>query len=709
MAVLAIGMLLAGTARANDDQLIFGEFTNIVYGTRMYNNGWSDWSWVPVFATNNPVHSGSISLCLAPSGPWQALKFVHEPIDTTLYTDLTFWINGGATGGQRVQFKASLGGTDQVGVEVGPAPTNSWKKVVIPLDVLGIANKTNFDGLLFWVAFDSPQPPVYLDDMALTAAQPPATVHVSVDATQTVRTVFARVLGVNMAAWDGNLDTATTIELLNDLGNPCLRWPGGSWGDVYHWTDEHHLDGDGYRGWGSFSSDFINVATNTHAQAFIIVNYGTGTPEEAAYGVRMFNVTNYCNFTYWEVGNENFGSWEADNNTNAPYKAHDPWTYAMRFKEYYTQMKAEDPDIKVGAVLLGSEDASANYNDHPAINPRTGESHNGWDAVMLATMRTNNVMPDFVVVHKYAPNIGDTGDLLWSSTWAGDAARIRRILNDYLGDAATNVTLECTEYGAGGDRQSVSLVGGLFLADSLGQVLQTEFDSRLKWDLRNGQSALPNPDPALYGWRNYYDEGIVYGAGNVDNRYPSFYINKLMTRFVAGGDTVVSASSDYPLLAVYAVRRANGLLSLLVINKSSYASLDATIDLSGFQPFSEATVYSYGIPQDEAARTNGPALLQDLDTNSLFSAATHFSHTFPPYSATVLSLAPDRSTLVVMPSASDQFVFQLQGQAGAYRIQRSDDLASWTTVSTNALDDAVLDLTNSVFYDINFYRAVWEP
>ena len=109
------------------------------------------------------------------------------------------------------------------------------------------------------------------------------------------------------------------------MGNPCLRWPGGSWGDGYHWTNEAWSYGNtSPRNWGSFSTNFMWLATNTHAQAFIIVNYGTSDASEAAYGVRMFNVTNHCNFKYWEVGNEVGGSWEVDNNTNPPYMAHDP-------------------------------------------------------------------------------------------------------------------------------------------------------------------------------------------------------------------------------------------------------------------------------------------------------------------------------------------------------------------------------------------------
>ena len=89
----------------------------------------------------------------------------------------------------------------------------------------------------------------------------------------------------------------------------------------------------------------------------------------------------------------------------------------------------------------------------------------------------------------------------------------------------------------------------------------------------------------------------------MDNAYPTYYVAKLMPHFAADGDTVVSATSDYPLLAVYSVIRTNGALTLLVINKSSSSNLTAAINLSGYLPNTNATVYSYGIPQDTAART----------------------------------------------------------------------------------------------------------
>jgi alpha-L-arabinofuranosidase len=696
-------------AWSNDDVLVYSGYITSIYGTTAYNNGWGDWGWVPHYATNNPTYNGSNSMVFAASSGWQAWYLVHDPIDTTIYSSLTLRLNGGATGGQTVGVQAQKGSVWGPRINVN-APTNAWQQFTFPLVSLGMSNATDLQAIQIWNNATA-QPKFFIADIRLVAAPAPSTVHVSVSATQTVRTVDAKVFGVNQVAWDGAVNTTTTISLLNDLGNPCLRWPGGSWGDGYHWTNE-------YRGWGSYSSDFIAVATNTHAEAFIIVNYGSSTPEEAAYGVRMFNVTNHCNFKYWEVGNEVGGSWEEDNNTNAPWQPHDPWTYAMRFTNYYAQMKAVDPTIKIGAVADITEDGTSNYTNHPVVNPRTGVTHNGWTPVMLTYMRSNNVIPDFVIEHKYAPSAGDTYNLLWSSTWASDAAGLRQMLNDYLGSAATNVTLECSETGCGGDRQSVSLVGGLFYADSIGQVLQTEFRSRLWWDFRNGEDALSNSDPSYYGWRTntsgayISDGGIVNGLGsNPSTRYPTFYCAKLMTRFAAGGDTVVSATSDHPLLGAYAVRRTNGCLSLLLINKSSYTNLNTTINLAGYAPSPGATVYSYGIPQDEAARSGIGS--PDIVQTNFPSAGASFSTMFPPYSATVIRLVPAAPVLVMLPGApTGQFVFQVQGLPGVpYVIEKSTDLAgaNWLAISTNTTATGTLNFTNAISSGAEFYRAVWKP
>ena len=117
--------------------------------------------------------------------------------------------------------------------------------------------------------------------------------------------------------------------------------------------------------WATSLDAFANVATATQAQVFITANYGTGTPQEAAAWVRYANKTKHYDFKYWEIGNENYGTWEVDNNA----RPHDPVTYATRFKEYFQQMKAVDRSIKIGAVVVADEDSFANYTDESAVEP----------------------------------------------------------------------------------------------------------------------------------------------------------------------------------------------------------------------------------------------------------------------------------------------------------------------------------------------------
>ena len=675
-----------------------------IYSGR-FDNGWGDgWSWMTRYPTNNPVYTinpvfvASNSMALVPSVPYVVwLLKPSTTVDATIYTNLTFWINGGATGGQNISVYGETNGSSSGLPSVSvTAPTNSWKQVIISLASLGV-NKTNLTGIGF--NNGATTNPFFIDDMRLIAAPKPAAVNVSVNANQTVRTVSGRVFAVNTGAGDTDLNTPATQAILNDIGSTCLRWPGGSYGDDYHYTNEPSG--------GSHSTDFIALATNVNSQAFIIVNYGSSDASEAAYAVRMFNVTNHSNFKYWEIGNEIFGTWETDNNTNAPFQAHDPWTYAMRFTNYYAQMKAVDPTIKIGAVVDPTEDGYINYSNHPVVNPRTGVTHYGWTPVMLTYMRSNNCTPDFVIEHNYGPTAGDTQDLLYPKGWASDAANLRQILNDYLGSAATNVTLEVTENGTGGDRQNVSLPGGLFYADSIGQILQTEFNSRVWWDLRNGHGSVANPDPAFYGWRTnangsvLSDGGIVYGLGGVGNLYPTYYCAKLMPKFAADGDTVVRATSDYPLLATYAVKRTDGTLTLLVINKSASATLTVNFNLSGYVPYTNAALYSYGIPQDEAARTGVGS--PDIVQTNFIGAAASFSATFAPFSATVMVMSPANQPPVtptsLVATASNAVVsLSWNGSVGAdsYLVKRSTNsgggyvtIASGVTV-TSYLDTGVV-------------------
>ncbi|MGC1191744.1 MAG: choice-of-anchor D domain-containing protein, partial [Candidatus Binatus sp.] len=634
MLTLICCLALPNLARAQTDQAVY---------TDALVNGWQNWSWATVNLGNTtPVQSGTDSISVS-AGPYQALYLHQTAFDSTPYAALVFWIDGGASGGQLLQVQATLNGAAQTVVTIPALAANTWQQVTIPLSSLGVQNQPDLDG--FWIQDRSgtTQPAFFVDSITFTAQPPPSVVNVTVNAAQPVRIVDARHFAVNTAVWDADFDTSNTINLLTSMGAQALRFPGGSLSDDYHWAT-NTTDSNTWQ-WATSFDQFAQVATTVGAQAFITANYGSGTPAEAASWVQESNVTHHYGFKYWEIGNECYGSWETDTNT----VAHDPYTYAQRFQQYYTQMKAVDPAIKIGAVAITGEDSYANNTNHPVVNPRTGQTHNGWTPVMLATMHSLGVTPDFLIYHRYAQAPGaesDAGLLLSNGTWSTDAADLRQQLKDYLGAAAPNVELDCTENNSvytNPGKQTTSLVNGLFLADSICAAMNTEFNAVAWWDLRNGQETTNNNSSSLYGWRQYGDYGVVDSvdpAGPADT-YPTWYVDRLLQHFARGGDQLVSSTSDYPLVSVCAAERTNGGLTLLIVNKSPNTAFNTNITISGGSPGSTGTLYSYGIPQDNAAESGvGSA---DIATSPITGLSTNFSYDFPAYSANVIAFGTGAS------------------------------------------------------------------
>jgi len=471
-------------------------------------------------------------------------------------------------------------------------------------------------------------------------------VNVTVDATKPIRVVDNRQFGVNAPFWDSTFTNATTTDTLTEMGTQFMRYGGGSATDEYNWMSNTDLvSGETW----AFNIDLFAVKAKALGnQGIITVNYGSGTatgsPDSAAAYVQYANVTNHYGFKYWEIGNECYGTWEYDTNT----PAHDGLTYATRAAAYIQAMKAMDPSIKIGIVADASEDSYIEATAVPVTNPVTGVSHSGWTPIVLTQLKALGVYPDFLIYHMYAQNAGQENDALLlqvsPTVWAMAAANLRMQLNDYLGMAtASGIELLVTENNSvstSPGKQSVSLVNGLYLADSTACLMQTEFNSLVWWDLHNGQalnsSTAPiNVSSSLYGWRIYGDYGVENQATN--DRYPTFYVEKLLSHYARGGDTVITTSSDNPLLSAYAVTRTNGSLSILVINKSPTVTYSVAFGITGFTPQGNETLYSYGIPQDNNAMP-GSTGSPDIVVSTATGAAGSFSASFAPYSVTVLNL-----------------------------------------------------------------------
>jgi alpha-L-arabinofuranosidase len=548
-----------------------------------------------------------------------------------------------------------------------------------PLDFPQIGNASGGDGSdIGAVEFGASQP------CSACATQ------ITVNANQTLRPVDGRWFGANVASFVSGFDTPNNLSMLTEMGCRSLRFPGGGMSDEYDW---HSGVWTGHGTQPTTFANFIHIATNLPGvNVFITVNYGTGTTNEAADWVRAANITNHCGFKYWELGNECYSPTEVDSNTTPPFQAHDPWTYAMRFRDYYAAMKAVDPTIKVGAVVTPGEDTLNYFSSYPALNPRTGLTHNGWTPVMLATLKSLGVTPDFLIHHFYAEYGTESDPILLQSTaqWANDAAELRQEITDYFGDGGTNIELLSTEnnsdasYSQG--KQSTSLVNGLFLADSLGQLMKTEFSSYLWWLFESGADTKGSFSPLLYGWRTYGDFGLVL---NVNTKYPTFYAMKLMHDFVQPGDTILDTGAGYPFLDVFAATTTNGALSVLFINKDRTNTFNRQITLTGFPPNATATLRSFGMVQDEATRTNGPVAMRDIATNYLTVAGGGFTYAFPPYSMTLFTLVPNGPMLTVSQSAGNTLVVSWPWPSANWTLQQNTDLttANWTAPSETIQND----------------------
>ena len=144
------------------------------------DSSWQNWSWATTSTSNpSPTHGGIRSISVTATGAGQALYLHHSAQSMVGFQSITFWINGGTTGGQLLRVQATLDGGAIPAYNLPALTANTWTKVVVPLKGLGVRGANNFDG--FWIQDRSGtiQGTYYVDDVSLvseTAPPPTSTV-----------------------------------------------------------------------------------------------------------------------------------------------------------------------------------------------------------------------------------------------------------------------------------------------------------------------------------------------------------------------------------------------------------------------------------------------------------------------------------------------------------------------------------------------------
>jgi hypothetical protein len=262
---LALAFLFQLTARA--DQVIYDD---------ALENSWVNWSWATVNLANaSPVHSGSDSISVTASntpGSWQALYLDVSAMNTSGFTNLTFWINGG-TGGQAVQVQGILGSTAQTPVQIGPLPTNSWRQVILSMSALGVANQANFTGFWLQAEGSSTIPTFYVDDISLVTNAvvlgTNAPVSIAINASSNRIPISPLIYGVAFASSNQLADLNFPINRSGGNAETRYNWQLNAHNHAADWYFESIDDGSATP--GASADDFVADSKYGGAQAMITV------------------------------------------------------------------------------------------------------------------------------------------------------------------------------------------------------------------------------------------------------------------------------------------------------------------------------------------------------------------------------------------------------------------------------------------------------
>jgi len=451
------------------------------------------------------------------------------------------------------------------GNEIFVAPSGGnkgWNEVIVPFKNFAkfpyyqpedaVQNgKFDLDGVIvldFKPAGEGSRGTYKIDNIRLTndrvakVKEDPANVAVTLTGSDKVVTkkINEGLFGINVALWDGDLLLPATEKFVKDVNHHVLRYPGGLRADEDHWEEVMKK-----KDWMVDTDEFLEFCKKTNTTPMITVNFGTGTPEEAAKWVTHVNKVKKANVKYWEIGNELYGSWHANHCT--------PEEYGKRAREFAKQMKAADPSIIVTAVWM-----------------LEGE----WNKNSFGQLKD---VVDGVNVHHYPQNANqenDAGLLAAPQTLNEIMPGVRKQLEEY-GEPGKKYEVWLTEWNSvdfDPGPQTLGIVNALFVADYLGMLTRHNIDQASYWDVHNSIT----PQGGDYGYLSRT------GAPDGDNvPRPSYWAFKMASHSLGRGSLLESGTGNDRVSSYYTLDGKKK--SLLIVNKHPKSVADITINIPGFQ------------------------------------------------------------------------------------------------------------------------------
>jgi hypothetical protein len=406
---------------------------------------------------------------------------------------------------------------------------------------------------------------------------------ITVDRSKPLAAIQRDSIGVGVAVWDEHMLDAPIPKMVRDAGFEVIRYPGGSYADIYQWKTHRPTKGvDGNVQPGRDFDSFMKMAIEAKTTPLITVNYGSnpeGTggaePSYAAEWVRYANRTKKYGVKYWEIGNEVYGNgfyngqgWEYDLHAPDSKKPADrlknpklgPVEYGTNMNLFVRAMKAEDPTIKVGAILC----TPGGWPD--AVEP-------DWNSNVLKLCGKNI---DFVVIHWYGEGKTPADVLNSLSQVPILLGKLKKTIQTYCGDNAKNIQIWMTE----GDSSGIVMrhPSALFAADHFATWLSNGASHVDWWNLHNGLHVDRNglfDDQGILS-SGHSERGITQPPANTP--FPAYFGVEAFSKFAHPGDTFLTAKSDQPNLIAHASLAKNGSISLLLINRDPDHTYEITTE-----------------------------------------------------------------------------------------------------------------------------------
>jgi hypothetical protein len=494
----------------------------------------------------------------------------------------------------------------------------------------------------------------------------PATV--TVNPAQPMATMPLEGLGVASAVYYGLLTSPGAAPSVAAAGIKAIRYPGGSYADIFHWQTSTTCGG--YVAPGAGFDNFINsLVIPAGAKAIITVNYGSnpacnggGDTNVAAAWVNYANNVRGLGIKYWEIGNEQGGNgyygdpgWEYDlhypfydgNRANQPSLS--PTAYGSNSLQFITAMQAQDPTIKCG---VGFDTFRASYNS--AVLGQCGS------------------VADFVIIHWYPG-----GDVLASTAQIISTINSTRTqLTNIVGAVrAGQIGIAVTETGPG---SVTGAPASLFAADNFLTWIENGTINVDYQELDNGFLANGTP-----GVADNTPLGPAYGAR--------------MSRMLADvGDTMLKTTSAQSLLRVHATARQDGKTAVMLINTDPLIPIAATVNISGPALANSGVWYQFGRTNFIGANAN-PSF--PVSSNNVSGLGNQFTVSVPPYTMVNLLIPPAPSnTPPVLAAISNRTVNV--GQTVAFTTSVTEtDLPPQTLTFTllNGPGNATLNTNSGAF------------